>query len=353
MNTRAGWVVLVLIVTATVGSVSGVAAGTGQSQVDPMVTGQEDIDPDEVRLDVELQDDGSAEWTIELWVRLEDDESSEAFESLEADIADDPETHTGEFAERIDGTVTAASEATGREMSADGFDVGTERQSLAREYGVVRYSFQWNGFAALEDGELHAGDAIEGIYLDDDTRLLIGWPEEYELTSIAPDPDEERDRAVIWRGSQTDFVSGEPRVVAAPAGTGLGVGAAVGIAAVVAAIAVVAVWWYRTRTDGETREPTVGDSEERGEVVEESSTSSQTNDRPPRELLSNEEQVLRLIEDRGGRMKQKEVVEELDWTDAKTSKVVSGLREDGDLESFRLGRENVLSLPEEGPEQEQ
>ena len=352
MNTRVGWVVLVLVVTATVGSVSGTVAGTSQSQVDPMVTGQEDIDPDEVRLDVELQDDGSAEWTIELWVRLEDDESSEAFDSLEADIADDPEAHTGEFAERIDGTVTAASEATGREMSADEFDVGTERQSLAREYGVVRYTFQWNGFAALEDGDLHAGDAIAGIYLDDDTRLLIGWPEEYELVSVAPDPDEERDRAVIWRGSQTDFVSGEPRVVAAPAGTGLGVGA-VGIAAVIAAIGVAAVWWYRTRADGETGEGTVDSPEERSEVAEEPSTSSPTTDRPPRELLSNEEQVLRLIEDRGGRMKQKEVVEELGWTDAKTSKVVSGLREDGDLESFRLGRENVLSIPEDGPEQEQ
>ncbi|MFC7232041.1 helix-turn-helix transcriptional regulator [Saliphagus sp. GCM10025308] len=68
------------------------------------------------------------------------------------------------------------------------------------------------------------------------------------------------------------------------------------------------------------------------------------------ELLSNEEQVINLLESRGGRMKQQSVVEELDWTDAKTSKVVTGLREEGKLESFRLGRENVLSLPEaEGP----
>jgi hypothetical protein len=45
-------------------------------------------------------------------------------------------------------------------------------------------------------------------------------------------------------------------------------------------------------------------------------------------------------------MKQQAVVEELDWTDAKTSKVVSALRDAGELESFRLGRENVLSLPD-------
>jgi hypothetical protein len=46
-------------------------------------------------------------------------------------------------------------------------------------------------------------------------------------------------------------------------------------------------------------------------------------------------------------MKQGQVAAELDWTAAKTSKVVTGLRDDGRLDGFRLGRENVLSLPEE------
>ena len=67
------------------------------------------------------------------------------------------------------------------------------------------------------------------------------------------------------------------------------------------------------------------------------------------ELLSNEEKVLRLIEANGGRMKQKRVAEKLDWTAAKTSQVTKRLREEGDLEGFRLGRENVLALPEEDP----
>ena len=49
-------------------------------------------------------------------------------------------------------------------------------------------------------------------------------------------------------------------------------------------------------------------------------------------------------------MKQKRVAEELDWTAAKTSQVVTGLRDEGDLDGFRLGRENVLSLPGFDPE---
>jgi uncharacterized membrane protein len=67
---------------------------------------------------------------------------------------------------------------------------------------------------------------------------------------------------------------------------------------------------------------------------------------PPDELLSNEERVLQLLRENGGRMKQKQVAEQLDWTAAKTSQVVGDLREDEEVDAFRLGRENVLTLPD-------
>jgi hypothetical protein len=53
-------------------------------------------------------------------------------------------------------------------------------------------------------------------------------------------------------------------------------------------------------------------------------------------------------------MKQQEVAGTLEWTDAKTSQVVRTMREEGDLDAFRLGRENVLVLPGEefGPSDE-
>jgi uncharacterized membrane protein len=79
-------------------------------------------------------------------------------------------------------------------------------------------------------------------------------------------------------------------------------------------------------------------------------TDSGDDDEPPEDLLSNEERVLRLLERRGGRVKQKAVVDELGWTEAKTSQVVGSLREEGKIESFRLGRENVLALPQERQE---
>ncbi|PGF16153.1 hypothetical protein CP556_08500 [Natrinema sp. CBA1119] len=369
MNVRAG-VAIVVAAALLCGSgpvVAVAATGTtnaGQPQPSPFTLQQDQIDADEVRMDVALEPDGTAEWTLEFWVRLDDNESTTAFESLQSDIRDDPDNYTQSLADRMDETVGAASNATGREMAADEFGVSTARQSLAREYGVVRYTFRWDGFAAVEGEELRAGDAVEGIYLDDGTRLLLEWPDGYERTSVAPDPDDERENAVIWRGGETDFVSGEPRVVVTSAGGGTGANAAMiaGIAVVVAGLGAGGIWWYRNRTSGEGQTTNEGGSSAPGTHPEsapstgsESATASATTDdaagssataAPDPALLTNEEQVLRLVEENGGRMKQQAVVEELDWTDAKTSKVVSALRDAGELESFRLGRENVLSLPD-------
>ncbi|MFB6353760.1 MAG: helix-turn-helix transcriptional regulator, partial [Halobacteriales archaeon] len=65
------------------------------------------------------------------------------------------------------------------------------------------------------------------------------------------------------------------------------------------------------------------------------------------ELLSDEERVLRLLRERGGRMKQVDIVEETDWSNAKVSQLLSSMAEAGDVEKLRIGRENLISLPDE------
>ncbi len=347
MDVRVGVIVFLVMGAAVVG---GPAVAADAAQSDPLVSQPEDIDTDEVRMNIAVESDGSAAWTIELWVHLDDAETIDAFESLEDDIDEDPATHTQEFADRIETTVDGASVTTDREMSANDFQVETDRQSFAREYGVISYSFQWTGFAAVEDDRVHVGDAIEGINIDDGTRLLIEWPEGHDLESISPDPDDQRHQAALWYGGETDFISGEPSLVVSPADDGLTtVVAAVG-AGVVGVVVIGIGWWYRTRR-GESEQAVVNSAP--AESADETSDSSDSSAEPsplPPELMSNEEQLLNLLEENGGRMKQQAVVETLEWTDAKTSKVVSGLREEGNLESFRLGRENVLSLPDETEE---
>ena len=132
---------------------------------------------------------------------------------------------------------------------------------------------------------------------------------------------------MLWRGP-IEFGTDEPRVAFAsddrsllPGNVWLLVGVLGG-----SILAAVVGWWLYRRDDTTTA------TEDPADDVA---------------LLSNEERVLQLIADNGGRMKQQAIVQELDWTDAKTSQVVRELRDEGELEGFRLGRENVVRLPDD------
>jgi len=67
-------------------------------------------------------------------------------------------------------------------------------------------------------------------------------------------------------------------------------------------------------------------------------------------LLSDEELVLTLLEDNDGRMKQTAIVDETDWSNAKVSQLLSELEEQGAIEKLRIGRENLITLPDEVPD---
>ena len=337
-----GACVLLLVVSLAVAGGGGVAAESGPS---PVVFQQSALPADEIRITVDIREDGAATWQLGFWRVLADDDSRAAFDSLRADIRADPGNYTTPFAGRIERTVDAASNATGREMAVSNVTVETDRQSLAREYGIVRYRFEWDGFARVDGDELVAGDAIDRLYLDDGTRLLLRWPEGYDPQSVAPEPDDRRETAVLWEGSDTEFIAGEPRVVLTPAGPGAGTLA--GLLGVIAVLAGAGGWLLRRRS-ADTR-PAAETDETPPATADSVDEASGSDTEPDPSLLSNEEQVMQLLEANGGRMKQQTVVEELGWTDAKTSKVVSGMREAGTIESFRIGRENVLTTPEDDP----
>ncbi|MCU4717844.1 DUF7345 domain-containing protein [Halapricum hydrolyticum] len=69
------------------------------------------------------------------------------------------------------------------------------------------------------------------------------------------------------------------------------------------------------------------------------------------ELLSDEERVERLLTENGGRMKQARIVEETGWSSAKVSQLLSSMAEEGLVEKLRIGRENLISFPDEEPDQ--
>jgi len=371
---RTAQVICLTLVLLTAGVASpAVAAGPGEDP-DPRETVGQDVETDEIRIAVSVGENGSARWKLQYWTRLDDENTTQAFEDLQRDIEDNPANYTADFRDRIEGTVGAAENDTGREMAVRNVSVGAERRSIPDEYGVVTYSFTWEGFAAVDGREIRIGDAVRGFFLSSETRMTVEWPAGYEA-DVTPTPDGSGGTSVTWRGSMTDFASDEPSIVLTPAedgsgGGGDGDGAADGgtgpggpnwllAALALAGVAAAGVAVLRLRAGGPVGEdadgPDAGDASTAAAPDEPPAAADEAegdaDDGPPPELLSNEERVLRLLDQRGGRMKQQEVVEALDWTEAKTSQVVGDLRDEGKLESFRLGRENVLSLPGEGPDE--
>ncbi|ELZ48526.1 hypothetical protein C463_00635 [Halorubrum californiense DSM 19288] len=371
------------VVVALLG-VTGLVLGAGGAGAVPFEGGfaQMDVEPDDVSMAVAVQPDGDAEWTVEYRIRLATDEEEQAFEQLRADVENDTEAYTTRFRDRMASTAATAESTTGRNMTVSNATVTAERRELPQAYGVLTYRFEWTNFAAVDGERLRVGDAVDGLFLDDSSSLIVSWPEEYRLGETTPEPSEVREGSVVWNGP-VDFSAGQPRITVAPAGPLSGLPTA-GIVALLAVLVVAGGGVaYRRRGAGDaggagpvpaggrdtateseaTAEEAAGattagaaasgasesdgaDADAAGEPESGSEEASPVDS----DLLSNEEQVLRLIESERGRMKQKRVADELEWTAAKTSQVVTGLRDEGDLDGFRLGRENVLSLPDYDPE---
>jgi hypothetical protein len=61
------------------------------------------------------------------------------------------------------------------------------------------------------------------------------------------------------------------------------------------------------------------------------------------ELLEDDERVMRLLDENGGRMKQVNIVEETGWSKSKVSMLLSDMEEDEAISKLRVGRENIIS----------
>lgn len=400
---------LCVVAVVLLATVAG-AAAPGAAQSTQTIAGTQ-VAPDDVSLRIDIRENRSAVWEVEYRVLLDDENATAAFESVKQDVEENESEYTSDFHDRMDATAQTAENATGRDMEVRNVSVSVSRQQLPQEYGVITYRFVWTNFAAAEGDGMRAGDALEGLFLDEETSLLMSWPEGYATENVRPSPDDRRDRTVVWNGP-FDFGPGEPSITLAPRSdatadpaetTAGGTDPATGPdasensnawfvgAGLLLVLAVVGGGWlfYRRRggtparpiasddrpeaagTEAVTADddpdesaappaseatdeegPAGGDSPD--EATDEPETRSAADDTPPweDELLSNEERVLALIEHEGGRLKQQEVAGTLDWTDAKTSQVVRKMRDEGELDAFRLGRENVLILPEEDGDEE-
>lgn len=333
---------------------------------------QRDAGATETDLTVAVHANGSAIWTVQYHLQLDGTNETAAFDRLRADIESRPARYRERFGQRMTEAVESGENSTAREMAVENVRVRAVRNGTT---GVVTYEFVWKNFVETDDSRLQIGDALTDFSLDNGTQLTISWPDAYETATVRPDPTDRGSNAVTWAES-TEFNGTEPFVELvhsdSTTGTNNGAEGSSGVSAfgielplpIIGQVALVlligglgVVWLVRRRETADTSTAVVdsdpdGDREIIPETVEtpfpsdEQLPGTTNTNSPSLDLLSNEERVVEALKRLGGRAKQQQIIEELGWTDAKTSTVVSDLREDGVIEGFRLGRENVLSLPD-------
>ncbi len=326
----AGLVIVGLIPAVT--PVAGpVATATGQS-VDSGTT---------QTIYIDIQDNGDARVAVTSQHTAEGEAERAAFERLSEAFVQGEHTIGGEA---ITAVVDEVAAETDRTMTVEDRQRST---NLSDDVGTLRYEFTWTAFAASSNGRIEIGDAfhVNGHNwvgtLGPDQRLVIERPEGYLIASTTHPAS---DRRIIWEGPTT--FDEQDIQVTYRSRLPINLNPGVALAALLVAGVAVSAWWLRGRDtdDGSTSATEPGGSDGADQPTETESEPASSIDP---ELLSDEERVERLLKRNGGRMKQSDIVEETGWSSAKVSQLLSEMDQEDRIDKLRIGRENLIALPEE------
>lgn len=326
----------------------------------PTAAAQEDAAANTTIL-IGLQPDGGAEWTITMQFVLDTQNDTVAFDRLAAEYtAGNTDILSVEPFEAAAGQAT---QSTGRPMEITAVTRDADRNASTGQLELV---FTWTNFTRVTGNRLELGDVFmtaDGTWfpgLTADQELIIEFPRGYAVRSSSR-PLQNGSYHVV--GPAT-FTPGNPSAVfvrTGPVGTptppptetsptpgGIEVTSFLGVGTVL--VFLVAIGYLVVRrgraspsNPGRVDPVVVSESEQKPGDTD--------NVEPTEPLLSDEERVKRLLRQNGGRMKQVDIVEETDWSNAKVSQLLSEMAERGKIDKLRIGRENLISLPGERPEE--
>jgi uncharacterized membrane protein len=319
--------------------------------------------PENTTITVTLYGNASAQFTVRTTYVLESDEERATFADY-ATAYRAGETDDGPRAGPFTAAAERAATATGREMQIENVTRTGEAEGAT---GSVAVHFQWTNFLTpVGNDTLRLDDSLrvggEGTWLgslDADQTLVLRTPPGYSIVDSEGPSFEIRNNAIRFEGPrefderlivtyrQTGGTTPAPPDQQIPWGLVSG-------GAVVLALAAAAAYARRGRGDEGDISPTADGPPDDGPAPEADHEGTATPDQDPEptsevdpELLSDGERVERLLERNDGRMKQAAIVKETGWSDAKVSQLLSSMADEGRIEKLRLGRENLISRPED------
>jgi len=323
-----------------------------------------------VLLEVDVQENGDARWTVTARYQLETDNETAAFDQVIADYVDGEDV--GPSVDPFRELAANGQNRTNRTMQIQAVNrSGTvlnrsqaDADTPGDATGILVLEFRWTGFAATSGEAIRLGDVFGGTWdLGADQTLVVRPPSGYSVDTVRPSTAV--DAGVLrWEGPQS-FGENEPAVVYLPSNSVpppqdldllmvVGYAVGVGIALLGGGLAVYA-WLRRDQLFGGDGSAPDDATAEDAELPPTTTDAGETPTPPPAaagddtedaELLSDEERVERLLERQGGRMKQADIVSETDWSNAKVSQLLTSMADDGRVEKLRIGRENLITLPD-------
>lgn len=281
---------------------------------------------------INVKDDGTAIWYVEYRTQLVTKEDFEAFENYTEQLKP---VYLNEFRELMQKSVSAASNATSRKMTAGGF-TGDARNETAPtgNYGVVRYSFTWTDFAKLDSNKnLNIGDVfVGGLYLSNDNTLIIQFPQGYTAEQVTPQPDTVRD-GMIWYGLRS-FNAGEPNIVLLRPSISWMLYA---LAFIILVAGIAVIFKIRKNKVQVTGAPSAEVIETAGETVHEEMADMAN-------MMDLEERIAALLKENGGSLYQSDIVKKLDLPKSTVSSALNGLHTKNTIQKIKKGRENLIRL---------
>ncbi|WP_256297197.1 helix-turn-helix transcriptional regulator [Haloarchaeobius salinus] len=353
---------------------------------------------DRTQFRIRVFENGSARFAIRYERQLSNESEREQFQQFATEFeSNETELYTN-FERRARDLVAFGRNETGREMTATGFQrSATEEPSFDGHVGIVTMSFRWTAFAQTADDRVVVADVFEGGFYIGPAQSLVFLPGDglvFESVSPAGEfsaPTPAESDTVTWQGERS-FSDQRPRVVYVPSttpttsatttntdGGGGGTTATetttsgpgdstatspegggsdgslpmlpIMLGLVLVGLAGAVVWFSRRSEDDDTGTAATDSPSDGGDGGAAATESPAVEPSvPDEELLTDEDRVVDLLEENGGRMRQSNIVDETDWSKSKVSMLLSDMEDDGSISKLRVGRENIVSLAGHEPD---
>lgn len=279
----------------------------------------------QVKYYIRIDDSGTAEWTIRQTLPL-----NASYDDLSA------------FQFKIESLLRNVVNNVSRNMTGT---VDSMTSSAMGSYILVEYDFYWIDFGEKENSKVVIGDVFKasGFFtqLYGDGEISISYSAQYKVETVAPPPSKRDDsnQLLEWLGT-ADFDSNVNIVLGyTESGFNLleileeNLMLIVGI--VVAFCGFTGTLYVLRRRKNDRRKSEVSPAEN------------------PLMLETEEEKVIKLLESRGGNMYQSVITENLRFSRAKTSLLLSTLERKGIIRRFKRGRDKIVTLAKKGERDQQ